>query len=172
MSKSDLELRLKHHFSTRKWELERIARLPAAFVHPTPVTPFFQPRVLRLTASHYLIDGYLGTLHRKFEARWIASNPESSKVNSHCLALNVANIDILRAAQNIDIEEVEKGISRFCASAMRQLEILPDDAASFESAIERGVLMNMPFEKFLIHGREKKLSCLKLVLVSDTRTLN
>lgn len=161
MRKIDLEIGLKGEFKARNWQFESIAKLPPAFARATTVTPFFQPRVIRRSDAHYLIDGYLGVVNRMFERHWTQTCSEAVKHNSHCLALNIANIDTLRAQQHIETTRLGERISQFCNLILAELEALPYDEASFRSALDGNVLMGLPLEKFAILGRAKKFSCLR-----------
>jgi hypothetical protein len=166
--KSDLELKLKSGFSATKWQLERVARLPLAFVRRALVTPFFQPRVLRRSGAHYLIDGYLGVVHRGFESQWLKLSPETPKQNFHCLALNIANVDALRAEHYLTVaetdDETDDDILKFCDVALDRLGALPHDETALVSALKSNTLLNMPLEKFIIHGRAERLSSLRAYL--------
>jgi hypothetical protein len=161
MRKSDIDLVLKAEFKARSWCLERVARLPPAFVQPTTVTAFFQPRVLRRSEALYLIDGYIGVLNREFENHWLQNRPNTPKRNQHCLVLNIANVDVLRANHWIDAIGWETSLAKFLQIALAQLEQLPTDEESLRLALERDVLMGLPLEKFVLPGSEEKISGLK-----------
>src|ERR1700744_1369941 len=154
--KKELDFLLESNFAAEEWRLERVARLPAAFIQNTVVTPFFQPRVLRKSATHYLIDGYLGFIHREFEQWWLKRSLNSPRVNSHCLALNIANLDELRAKQRIE-NNAESNLQEFSIAVMEVLKSLPSSAESVREAFNRDLLIGLPFEKFIIHGRNEKL---------------
>jgi hypothetical protein len=158
MTKITLYTKLKALFEEQKWQLEIISRLPAAFVRSTDVTAFFQPRVLRRSEHLYLIDGYVGVVNREFESDWIRSNLRPRNSNTHCLAMNIANIDPIRAEQYINTMDMETQILAFTTSTTHFLETLPNDAARLLEALERGKLADIPLEKFAIHGRDRKLA--------------
>lgn len=164
MRNEDVAKDLAGSFCDAGWQLERIASLPPAFVRQSIVTPFFQARVVRRSAFGFLVDGYIGSVHRAFESRWIVSNPESRKVNSHCLALNIANIDSLRARQYITGDASSVQISALCSSIINELERLPSDEASLKSVLEHGKIIGRPIESFIVHARLTKLMALRSFL--------
>jgi hypothetical protein len=170
MKKNLLEEELKKAFFAGCWQFERVAGLPAAFVLSTLVTPFFQPRLLSRSKSSYLIDGYVGVLHRGFEARWVESKREYSKHNFHCLALNIANFSLLRSRQYVTLDTYDGDIPAFSDAVVRLLNMLPHDEAALRSAFEAGILMDIPLEKFVIPIRTEKLTNLKIFL--DTGQLS
>ena len=103
-------------------------------------------------------------MDRRFEDQWIRSNSGYQRINSHCFALNIANIDRLRSTQYI-ADDPEAATSRFSIVAMDILEMLPHDRAGFVSALQDGILANMPVQKLSTHGRAEKLEQLKAWLL-------
>jgi hypothetical protein len=154
---SDVQTCLESYFLARGWQRERVAKLPQSFVRQTLVTPFFQPRILRRSETCYLIDGYLGVLHREFECQWVASQLSPLIVNSYCLALNIANIDALRSTQRVAQNTLPSDSLKFGSVVLTLLDKLPSDETALSTAFDRRVLMDLPLEKFVIHGRTEKL---------------
>lgn len=162
---------LEKCFAVRKWKLETVARLPAAFVLPNVVTPFFQPRVLRRSENRYLIDGYIGVMHRQFEALWVASNPEFRRANSHCLALNIANFESLRKEQHLSTGRVASGIEKFSALTTSLLDVLPRDERCLATCFDQEQLMDIPLTKFIV-GSTTKFLALKRFILQSRHSLN
>jgi hypothetical protein len=154
MSRLALEQDIASELARAQWTLERVAGLPKAFVRPTNVTPFFQPRILARSREQFTIDGYIGLVDRAFEAWWTKDKP--SKTNFHCLALNVANVDVLRAAQYV-VYGGPSSAGSFCNEMVRLLETMPQDENSLIQALNGGCLAGVSIEKYKFFDRDDKL---------------
>src|SRR5438045_6561525 len=140
MSKAaPIEAALKCKMAERKWKLERVARLLPAFVRPTEVTPFFLPRVLSRHGAWCQIDGYVGVLDRRFEDRWLRGR--KPKRNTFALVLYIANIDRLRASENVSFDPQSAEFAAFTNAMLDLLEGAPHDKDALRKAFATERLM-------------------------------
>jgi hypothetical protein len=104
------------------------------------------------------MDGYIGVLHRGFEERWAKDRP--GQRNFHCLAMNIANIDVLREEQYITYVDPHS-LHSFCSAIVTLLETMPHDVQDLRKVLGGEQLAGTSAEKFMHFDRDDKLKQLQ-----------
>lgn len=171
MTKKEIETRLRDRFATLHWISMLIDSRAKAFMRTDVVTPFFYPRIIRRAEHVYLIDGYIGCLHRGFEKSWAVNQPKDT--HFPCIALHIANIESLKDLRYIDEQENYSVVDMFCIRIAELLEELPQDFSTLSRAVMAETMLGLPMVKFVMYGYEKKFQSLKSFLArkSDSKKI-
>jgi hypothetical protein len=132
MKKHEIERLLKFHMEGAGWSLETIEGLDRAFVRPQEVTPYFLPQVGRRPKDFFVIDGYVGIVHRDFERKWRETH-DSSK-NVFCFLSHTVNFRELTDSSYISSSSADTDVSSFCKSLFCLLDRFPQDERSLKFA--------------------------------------
>jgi hypothetical protein len=172
VKKTEIEDAVGEAMASRHWELKSLCRLPKAYVREIPVTPAYVPGVIRRSESVYLITGYVGIIHQKFEKiyveRAIATGSDLKRQSSFCLGLDIANFDVLRGLRYIKYENWQREVTEFCSALAQLLEQMPHDEAALKIVLQRHEVVGMALEKFVPYGQNEKFAALEQFLNAAT----
>jgi hypothetical protein len=165
MDKIGIEETLRQRMKILHWDWEKVYGLPRAYLRKIPVTPVFIPNVIRRSNFVYQLSGYIGVICLPFEASWnCRTNSSPTGPNNFCLALDIANFDMLRAKQLIKSEDMQRDVDGFCESLANFMELMPHDEQALKVMLQGRVISGIAPEKFVVYGQSEKILALKKYL--------
>ena len=141
-SEATLVAALQAHLQLQGWPVRTLDSLPPCHAHEQLVTPYFLFGECRLRPwGAWHVDGYVGVIHRGFEAQWATRYPDHPSLAAFPTCSLIVNFSLLRELRSIpsrgpfktEIAALAQGIIQF-------LNSLPATEDALRSGVQRDML--------------------------------
>jgi len=150
-SEADLTAALRARLQLQGWPLRTLDSLPPCHAQEQPVTPYFLLGECRLRPwGAWNVDGYVGVIHRAFEAQWATQYPGHPSLAAFPTCSLIVNFSALRELRSIPSRGPFKTqIAALAEGIVQFLNSLPATEDALRAAAQQDLLGPHPLRTFI-----------------------